>query len=214
LGDVSLTALEVGLSEFPYLTIRCWNLPLAIPLRDPHRYPPWHTLPEGSQSGPPELTQASRRLEADGLSQLGFIRAEQGDYDEGRAYYKQALCIYRELGDRGEAMVCLAGLAHISLTQGNLAAAQDHVEEILSYLETGSLGFMLGPFRVCLTSYRVLRANGDPRADDVLQRAHALLQERAAKISDEEERRSYLENVAAHREIVEEYAGREHAGGE
>jgi hypothetical protein len=44
-----------------------------------------------------------------------------------------------------------------------------------------------------------------PRAQDILETAHSLLQERAAKISDEEERRSFLENVAAHREIVVEY---------
>jgi len=102
-------------------------------------------------------------------------------------------------------MVCLDGLADISLAQGNLAAAQAHVEEILSYLETGSLHPMFGPFRVYLTCYRVLRANGDTRADDILERAHSLLQERAARINDEAERRSFLENVAAHREIASEY---------
>lgn len=39
-----------------------------------------------------------------------------------------------------------------------------------------------------------------------LSTAHDLLQERAAKITDEEMRRSFLENVAAHREIVSEFA--------
>ena len=52
--------------------------------------------------------------------------------------------------------------------------------------------------------YRVLRANGDPRAEEVLEEAHNLLQERAAKITDEELRRSFLENVSAHREIISE----------
>jgi hypothetical protein len=56
--------------------------------------------------------------------------------------------------------------------------------------------------RIYLTCYRVLQANADPRAEEILCTAHNLLQERAAKIDDEELRRSYLENVAAHREIV------------
>ena len=53
-----------------------------------------------------------------------------------------------------------------------------------------------------LTCYHVLRANQDARAEVVLREAHDLLQESAAKIGDEEMRRSFLENVAAHHEIV------------
>jgi hypothetical protein len=85
------------------------------------------------------------------------------------------------------------------------------VEEILNYLEPARLLSVFEPgetFRVYLTCYRALRANEDPRAGDILNEAHHLLQERAAKISDEGERRSYLENVAANREIVEECAQR------
>jgi len=57
-----------------------------------------------------------------------------------------------------------------------------------------------------LTCYRVLQAGGDPRAREVLTNAHAMLQERASKINDQELRRSYLENVPYHREILEEWA--------
>jgi hypothetical protein len=49
------------------------------------------------------------------------------------------------------------------------------------------------------------RRNGDPCARRILTTACHLLQQRAAKISHEEERRSYLENVASHREIVLEW---------
>jgi len=45
-------------------------------------------------------------------------------------------------------------------------------------------------------------ANHDPRAEEILTTAYHLLQERAAAISEEELRRSFLENVATHREIV------------
>jgi hypothetical protein len=59
---------------------------------------------------------------------------------------------------------------------------------------------------VYLTWHRVLQANGDPRADGLLEEGYRFLRERAEKINDEGERQSYLENVAANREIVEEYA--------
>jgi hypothetical protein len=73
----------------------------------------------------------------------------------------------------------------------------------MSHLETGSLDGTYEPMRVYLTCYRVLEASKDPRAAEVLATAHSLLQERAAKIEDEEMRRSFLENVPAHRELVE-----------
>jgi hypothetical protein len=59
------------------------------------------------------------------------------------------------------------------------------------------------PFRVYLTCYRVLQAGHDPRAGEVLETAHRLLHERAAKIEDERLRRSFLEQVPAHREITQ-----------
>ena len=47
--------------------------------------------------------------------------------------------------------------------------------------------------------------NRDPRAEEILTGAYHLLQERAEKIDDQELRRSYLENVSYHREIVAEF---------
>jgi hypothetical protein len=102
----------------------------------------------------------------------------------------------------------LAGLARASLAQGDLDTAQAYVEEILIYLETGTPDGSSESCLVYLTCYRVLQANDDPRADTVLEEAHRLLQERAAKISSEDQRRSFLENVAAHREIVNEWTSR------
>jgi hypothetical protein len=60
----------------------------------------------------------------------------------------------------------------------------------------------LGALRIYSTCYRVLSANGDPRAGETLDAAYHLLQERAATIEDEDLRRSYLENVPHHREII------------
>jgi len=48
-------------------------------------------------------------------------------------------------------------------------------------------------------------ANLDPCAEDTLADAYNLLQERGENIADESQRRSFLENVAVNREIVNEY---------
>ena len=54
--------------------------------------------------------------------------------------------------------------------------------------------------------YRVLDANHDPHAASVLQTAHQLLMDYADHITDETLRRSFLENVATHRELQAAYA--------
>jgi hypothetical protein len=53
-----------------------------------------------------------------------------------------------------------------------------------------------------LTCYRVLRATQDARATEILRTVYNQVQASAARIDDEAMRRSFLENVPAHREIV------------
>ena len=63
------------------------------------------------------------------------------------------------------------------------------------------------PMDVYLTYWQVLQTKQDPRARQVLSQAHSLLQARAARISDPDLRRTFLENIAAHRQIVQAWQG-------
>jgi class 3 adenylate cyclase/tetratricopeptide (TPR) repeat protein len=144
---------------------------------------------------------------------LGHALVGLARLDEARDAYGQALALLQEMGLPHRATEALAGLTRVCLAEGDLSQARAHVQEILSYLEHGTLDGTEEPARVYLTCYRVLKASGDPCTKNVLEEGYRFLQERAAKISDEEERRSYLENVAAHREIVREYARGEQGGG-
>jgi len=150
------------------------------------------------------------------LTSLGHALVGLDCLDGAADAYREALALHRELQEHHRANEPLAGLARTALAQGDRQQALEHVEEILSYLETATLDGAFEPLRVYLTCYRVLQANDDARADRILEEAHCFLQQRAAKISDEEERRSYLQNVAANREIVRAYAlvgEREHSIG-
>jgi predicted ATPase/DNA-binding SARP family transcriptional activator len=141
--------------------------------------------------------------------ELGHALLGQGRLEEAAQAYQNAVALRRELDQPNLATEPLAGLARVALAQGDLARAQAHVEEILGYLETGTLHGTINPFQIYLTCYRVLKANDDLRAQNLLVTAYDLLRERAAKITDEGMRRSFLENVAAHREIVSHYSERE-----
>ena len=57
-------------------------------------------------------------------------------------------------------------------------------------------------YRVVPVCTQVLAATGDPRAGEILARAHSELQEWATRCPDEKTRRSFLENVPWNREIV------------
>lgn len=149
----------------------------------------------GQKVGSPEIR-------ASALTYLGHIQAALNVLPEAAERYRQALTLRQELGQFHFAREILAGLSRTNLAQGNLAQAQAFVAELLPQLEIEQLYGAREPFRIYLTCYRVLQANHDPRAGEVLATAHRLLQERAAEIVDERLQRLYLENVPAHRDIV------------
>jgi DNA-binding SARP family transcriptional activator/predicted ATPase len=115
-----------------------------------------------------------RATEGRALTVLGhtFMELEMPT-QAGRAY-QQALHLQRELGQPNLAAESLAGLASISLAQGDTAQAQAAVEEILTQLGTGGLKGANEPIRVYLTCYQILQANGDPRAAEVLSAASSI----------------------------------------
>lgn len=134
---------------------------------------------------------------------LGHALTGLEHYAEAADAYAQGLALRREKGQHHLAVEPLAGLARVALAQGDPDLALVHASEILDYIgDHPALHGTLEPLRIYLTCYRVLSAIGDPRAGNILDAAYNLLQERADTIEDKALRRSYLENVAAHREIV------------
>jgi adenylate cyclase len=147
----------------------------------------------------------NRETQSYALIALGNALAGLGNLADAADAFRQSLEMRREIGSQDRVMESLAGLARVSLAQGDHVQAREQIKEIVDHLQASTLPGADDPFRVYLTCYRVLQANGDPRAKEILTKTHTLLQERAAKIGDEGMRRSFLENVAAHREIVEEF---------
>jgi tetratricopeptide (TPR) repeat protein len=147
-----------------------------------------------------------RDIEAFAVTHLGHVLVGLDKTTEATDAYQQGMTLRRGLGQPHMAMEPLAGLARIRLIQMNPGEAHAFVDEILDFLENHTLDGTEEPIRVYLTCYRVLIANQDKRAKKVLSTAYSLVQERAAKMTEEEMRRSYLENVAANREIVQEFS--------
>ena len=154
-----------------------------------------------------QITQdtGDRTIQGYALTHLGHALMARNHLTEAADFYQQAMSLRHTLGKANLAMESLAGLAHVSLAQGDLLKALAYTEEILRHLAHNTLEGAVEPLRVYLSCIRVLQANQDPRAKEMLQRAYELLKERAAKISRKSVQRSFLENVTAHREIVCEF---------
>ena len=139
------------------------------------------------------------------LNNLGHALAGLERLAEAAEIYRQAVALRHELGEHFLATESLAGLARVLMAQGKPAEAKVCADEILAYLQTGSLDGTDEPLRIYLTCYQVLKMERDPRAQEILTIAYELLQQWANRITDEDLRRSFLRNVRAHRQIMDEY---------
>jgi predicted ATPase len=144
--------------------------------------------------------------EAAAWRNLGGILAGLQHWEKAADAYEHALDLQRTLGQHNLACESLAGLASVTLAQGDQTRATGYVEEILAHLQTNHLYGAEEPFRVYWTCWQTLQTVGDPRAEGVLSTAHGLLQEWAVRVGDEEDRRSFLEQVAINRKIVQAFS--------
>jgi tetratricopeptide (TPR) repeat protein len=122
-------------------------------------------------------------IEARALLVSGHAFTELGMTDQAFEAYERARQLQERLGQSGEVIESLTGLARATLARGDAAEAQAFVEEILSRLEGGDLVGVRDPVRVYLACYQVLEANGDPRAREVLGAASGLYGEAPADLS-------------------------------
>lgn len=135
------------------------------------------------------------------LDSLGHARTGLGELKQAAEAYQQSLELRRKQDETHKATEPLAGLARVALIQGNISDAKEYVEEILCIEKTKSLDGTSEPFRIYLTCFQVLEACRDPRAESILASAYEKLNKIRSNIDDEALERSFMENVAANREI-------------
>ena len=133
---------------------------------------------------------------------LGRARLYLGQLFEAEQAFHQAVNL---LGDSPKALPLLearAGLAQVALARNELSAASEQVQTILAAVPSGVLMGGDDPFGTALICYRVLQAEGNPRAGEILRAAVSKLREWADSL-EPEARRRFLENVPSHRELLQ-----------
>jgi tetratricopeptide (TPR) repeat protein len=156
------------------------------------------------QAGQRALNLARRTEAAIGpLLAVADALGSLGRWSEARKRVEEAVEIGRACRLEHATVAALARLARCALALGDTTAALAAAEHILAGPPIGSLPQPFFPLRIALECYEALRAGGDPRAAEVLRAAHTRLRELATRITDPDRRRSFLENVATHRAILE-----------
>jgi predicted ATPase/class 3 adenylate cyclase len=149
----------------------------------------------------------ARSEEAWALTYLGHVLCTMGKLEEAQQAYEEATAIRSELSQPELACEPAAGLARAAMQQADLPGAVRAITPVLAHLAGG--GGLQGtdqPLRVYLTCYQVLSQASDSRARSFLETAYHLLLERAAKITDEAARQSFLTRIDYHRAIQVAYA--------
>jgi tetratricopeptide (TPR) repeat protein len=147
-------------------------------------------------------TIKNKAMEADALIVVGHARNALHQPQEARVVYEQALNLCAELARKAAAAEAHAGLAVVSLKDGDCAAALDHVEGILSLRAKDEPVGLTNPFYTYLVCYRVLEACQDVRATIILHTAQQLLHSYAGSIKDPTLRQSFFEQVPTYRGLL------------
>jgi len=157
----------------------------------------------------------ARRDEVYSLTHLANVLERVGDLEIARSAHQVALSRRREQGQEAACLENVAGLARVALEQGELEAARAYAEEMLTHIRERGLTAIGSPFLAYQTCIRILQACGEEEeARTALEEAYRALTERAERLADPVLRRSFLEQVPEHREIVaawKEMEGREKA---
>jgi tetratricopeptide (TPR) repeat protein len=113
---------------------------------------------------------------AQAASRAGALASVQGDFERMLALHRQALDVYRALGDRTHVITQLSGLGLGERERENYAAARSYFEECLT--ECRELGDRAGIAAAVSNLAGVLGALGDrERARSMLQEAEQMFRE-------------------------------------
>jgi tetratricopeptide (TPR) repeat protein len=137
---------------------------------------------------------------------LGHARFGQENWPAAAEAYQKAFDLLANALTDDTTLDARAGLAQVSLAQGNLVAAVGQVELILPYLISDYLDKTQEPLRVYHSCYHVLQAAADPRAEELLQKAQEKLHALASGL-DDEQRGSFLGKNPINWELLAAVAG-------
>ncbi len=143
-----------------------------------------------------------RRGEAFSLHGLGLVHRDAGALSAARVALEQAVAVRTEIGERHLANESTVALADVLRRTGDITSAAALVDEAMRSEGSDRFGAAIETTAALLHCYHVLAETAPDRATELLATMAAAIQERSSRISDEEQRRSYLHDVPSHAEVL------------
>jgi tetratricopeptide (TPR) repeat protein len=141
-------------------------------------------------------------LQARVLYDWGNLLVSQEDWKGAEQKFQSAYDLWHGRGNLEYALLALAGLAYTTYQQEEKAPATAHAENLWKSLQESPEWAERANLKLYWMLGMVWQGLRDNRADKLWKKAHTLLQQRSEKIEDKGARQMYLENVSAHRAIL------------
>ena len=145
----------------------------------------------------------SYRLQSHALKTLAATFSGLGNFLEALETGNKALVMRRGLEDDAVYPEIIAGMARDLLKLGQISQAVEKVEEILSILDQPIMDGAYQQFDIYLTCIQVFQANQDSRVDRLFEKVHLLLGRITQNMSDERQRKTFLEGNSSIRFILD-----------
>jgi tetratricopeptide (TPR) repeat protein len=141
-------------------------------------------------------------LQARVLYDWGNLLISSEDWKGAEQKFQGAYDLWHGRGNLEYALLALAGLAYATYQQEEKAPATAHAENLWKSLQESPEWAERANLKLYWMLGMVWQGLRDNRADKLWKKAHTLLQQRSEKIEDKGARQMYLENVSAHRAIL------------
>jgi tetratricopeptide (TPR) repeat protein len=135
---------------------------------------------------------------------LGYAHLLGGQFNEAVQSFLRSIEIRSEISVPVLVVEARAGLVDVYLKMGDQPSAQTEMEQILEYMDMDkTFEGAEEPLRIFLEIHRVFLKTKDPRAPIILQNAIQLLNTQVSKLSSEEARHMFVNNVPWRRALYQ-----------
>ena len=133
----------------------------------------------------------------------GNVLLSQQDWANAEQKFQKSYDLRHGSGRTEEALPALAGLAYVAYQQKMPTIAAAHAEQLWQTWQKAPAMAERANLKLYWMLGVVWDGVGDKRASSLWEKSHALLLERSEKIPDEGVRKMFLEQVPAHRAILD-----------
>lgn len=117
--------------------------------------------------------------------------------------FRQVMALRKELGQDFLATAPNLGLAVAAAQRGEKKEALHFLNEALAVLEKFGANGYEDPLSIYWGCYALLNEFDDPRAGQILQTAHTILNEQITSLPDEQSRQAFVQNIATNQKILQ-----------